>query len=269
MAPFIPHGFIPVLTRRFPLDELLRPHVEALCPAALYSVPELLTGAAPLARLPLLIDSGGYAALSPGDRVQEVDGLGQLVLGSTEAITPQLVHDLQSKHASTGFTLDFPVPGHADDTELVLRRRLSHVNALWALAQPRSFTLYASVQPFTDPEPYLLAGADGVALGGLAGFSGNREPLTQEVERLRCLIPPGFPLHVFGIGHPESVRAVLAAGATSTDSSACQRLAADGRSWAGEHIEGASPPERLRLALSNLITVRHATVPLALHPLWR
>jgi len=269
MSHFIPHGFVPVLTRRFPLDELLRPHVEALCPAALYSVPELLRGPAPLARLPLLIDSGGYAALSPGSRVEEVGGLGHLLLADGTAITPQLVHDLQTMHARTGFTLDFPVPGHMDDSEFYRRRALSHANALWALAQPRTFALYACVQPLTDPEPYLLAGADGVALGGLARFSANRERLTLEVARLRALLPAGVPLHVFGIGHPESVRAVLAAGATSADSSACQRLAADGRSWTGEHVADASPPERLRLALSNLITTQHAELPLTLHPLWR
>jgi len=269
MSHFIPHGFVPVLTRRFPLDELLRPHVEALFPAALYSVPELLRGPAPLARLPLLIDSGGYAALSPGSRVQDAHGLGHLLLADGTAITPRLVHELQAEHASTGFTLDFPAPGDVDTAELEQRRSLSHANALWALAQPRAFSLFASVQPLTDPEPYLLAGADGVALGGLAPFSADRERLTREVGRLRALIPAGFPLHVFGIGHPESVRAVLAAGATSTDSSACQRLAADGRSWTGEHVADASPPERLRLALSNLITARHAELPLALHPLWR
>ena len=262
-------GFVPVLTFRFPLDELLVPYVERLSPAALYSAAELphrRKRAFP--RLPLLIDSGGYAALDRQNQVQDEGGLGVLVFPDGMRLTPQSVQAMQGEHAHTGFTLDFPCPAGADEGERARRHALSLANARWALSQPRSFLLYASVQPGQDPTPFLAMRPDGLALGGLAPFSRDRERLIREVLALRAQMPAALPLHVFGIGHPESVRAVLEAGATSVDSSACQRLAADGRSWTGETLTDPSPNERLRLALSNLLTVTHAQVPLSLHPLW-
>ena len=105
-------GFMPVLTYRFPLDALLLPYVERFSPAVLLSVPELRhRGERPLPRLPLLIDSGGYAALDPANQVVAEDGLGVLILSDGARITPQGVHELQAAHAHIGFTLDFPAPG--------------------------------------------------------------------------------------------------------------------------------------------------------------
>ncbi len=264
-----PQGFVPVLTFRFRVDELLIPYVESLCPAALYSVPELRhrQGRA-FPRVPLLIDSGGYAALNAQNRVEEENGLGVLVFQDGFRLSPQDVHAVQSEYATVGFTLDFPCRADMDDQERARRNRLSEANTLWALARPRNFLLYACVQPGQSADVYLEAGADGIALGGLAPFSTDRTFLTDQVRQARAVLPNGFPLHVLGIGHPESVRAVLAAGATSVDSSSPQRHAASGRSWTGTHLPDASVPEQLRLALSNLLTVQHASVPLHLHPLW-
>ena len=262
-------GFVPVLTFRYRIDELLIPYIEQLCPAALFSLPELRhrQGRA-FPRAPLLIDSGGYAALNAQNRVEEEDGLGVLVFPDGFRLSPQDVHAVQSEHATVGFTLDFPCREDMDDQERARRNRLSEANALWALSQPRNFLLYACVQPGQSADVYLKAGADGIALGGLAPFSADRAFLTEQVQQARAALPDGFPLHVLGIGHPESVRAVLGAGATSVDSSSPQRHAASGRSWTGAHLPEASVPEQLRLALSNLLTVQHASVPLHLHPLW-
>ncbi len=262
-------GFVPVLTFRYRIDELLIPYVEQLCPAALFSLPELRHrhGRA-FPRVPLLIDSGGYAALNAQNRVEEEDGLGVLVFADGTRLSPQDVHVAQCELAAVGFTLDFPCPKDTDEQERARRNRLSEANALWALAQPRNFLLYACVQPGQSAEVYLGAGASGLALGGLAPFSADRAFLTEQVREARAILPDGLPLHVLGIGHPESVRAVLAAGATSVDSSSVQRHAASGKTWTGESLPDASVPEQLRLALSNLLTVQHASVPLYLHPLW-
>ncbi|GGR17163.1 hypothetical protein [Deinococcus ruber] len=242
-------GFVPVLTFRFPLDELLTPYVERLCSHALISVPELQQrGGQMLPAVPLLIDSGGFAALLPGAVIEELDGLGVLVLPDGRRISPQQVQAAQETYGSIGFTLDFPgppdIPGRA------ARAWLSLANARWALQQPRSFELYASVQPGQSLGPYLELQPDGIALGGLAPCSRDRERLTQEVLRVRA--QTDLPLHVFGIGHPESVRTVMQAGADSCDSSSPQRTAAGGRSWRGEVMPDAAPHERLRLAILNL-----------------
>ena len=275
MTPVLPRGFIPVLTYRYPLDHLLRPYIEQLFDAALISVPELWArGERPLPNLPLLIDSGGFLALSSGVQVQERAGLGVLVLPDGREVSPYSVYCDQERCSRAGlpvtaFTLDFPSPPQASDTERAQRQRLTIANARWALTQIRLGAVYASLQPGQAPDEVLDLQPDGIALGGLAPYSADRERLRHEVRHLRAQLPPQLPLHVFGLGHPESVRAALEAGATSVDSSAPQRLAADGRSWTGEQVEAPNPAERLTLALSNLLTVSRAEVPLQWHPLWR
>lgn len=262
-------GFVPVLTFRYRIDELLIPYVEQLCPAALFSLPELRhrQGRA-FPRVPLMIDSGGYSALNGQNQVVEEDGLGVLVFADGFRISPQDVQAVQSEFATVGFTLDFPCTADTNEEERARRNRLSEANALWALAQPRNFLLYACVQPGQSFKKYVEAGADGIALGGLAPFSADRAFLAAQVHEVRAELPASFPLHVLGIGHPQSVRAVLETGASSVDSSSVQRHAANGKTWTGESLPDASVPEQLRLALSNLLTVQHASVPLHLHPLW-
>jgi len=240
-----PTGFIPALSPRFPLDRLLSPYVQRLCTHVLISVPEWRR--APVApQLPLLLDSGGFAALSPGATVEERGGLGILCLADGTEITPQDVHALQCGHAAVGFTLDFP--GRLPDPD---RDRLSLANARWALTQPRAFVLYASVQPGQHLCEVLALAPDGIALGGLAPHSGDRGYLQTEIRRVRDQIGP-LPLHVFGLGHPESVRAAMEAGATSVDSTSPQRHAADGRHFGGAHVPGPALHERLTLAVQNL-----------------
>jgi len=234
------------------LDRLLIPYVERLCTSVLISVTELdAWGRRPLPSLPLLLDSGGLNALRADAVVEEQGGLGTLRLHDGFTLTPQRVHDLQTaRGASVGFTLDFPARSGAHD--LTERQALSLNNALWALAQPRTFRLYASVQPGQPLAPYLAANPDGIALGGLAPYSGNRERLAREVRAARQQMPAGMPLHVFGVGALDSIRTVMDNGATSTDSSSPQRNAAAGRFPDGGTLEDAAPQERLGIALLNL-----------------
>ena len=150
--------------------------MQRVCGRALISVPELLRAPRALPTLPLWVDSGGFALLSPGVTCEDdpADGTGHLRLPTGVRITPQIVFALQAEHATVGFTLDFPSSPDTSDGERAHRHALSLANARWAFQQPRSFQLYASVQPGQDLKPVLALNPDGVALGGLAPFSRNR-----------------------------------------------------------------------------------------------
>lgn len=238
-------GFIPALSQRFELDGLLRHAARDVIGAALYAVTEILDEDALPTDLHLMIDSGGYAAFRPDASVSEVDGLGVLDTPQLH-LHPASILALQGRRAHTGFTLDFP--GGDTPEERIRRQNLGERNALWALGQPRDFLLYASLQPGQDPQRVLQAAPDGLALGGLAPFSRDHARLTHEVSRLRAAMPAGMPLHVFGIGAPDSRRTACAAGATSTDAASAQRHAASG---AG--LDTPSLAERLHLATEWLI----------------
>lgn len=235
--------FIPVYAPRFPLDRLLAPFLKRHAPAALISAAELLSQP-PRPDLPLWVDSGGYAAFDPRSRVVEEGGMGVLVFPDGQRLSPQDLHTLQSTHAQVGFTLDFP---GGEGAEKERRLALSYANARFAFSQPRAFQLYASVQPDADLAAYLVLKPDGVALGGLAPYSRDLEKLKGAVCAARAVMPAGMPLHVFGIGRPESIQVVLEAGATSVDSSAPQRQAASAKG-----VPGPSPAERVRVAVQAL-----------------
>lgn len=258
-----PHGFIPVLSPRFPLDTLLAPYAARLSGHALISLPELHAANLTRLHLPplkLLLDSGGYAALQGGSAVLPLAaGRGALKLPGGRTITPEdVLRTAQDHRAHASFTLDFPA---RTPEERALRDPLSLANARWALRQPRSGLLYASVQPGQDLAPILELRPDGLALGGLVPHARDLTWLHREVGRVRARIGPTLPLHVFGIGHPEGVRTAMRAGATSVDSSGPQRRAADSRTWDGTLIPDPAPHERLRLAVLNLdASVRAARI---------
>lgn len=244
--------FVPAICPRFPLDALLAPFARRLSADLLISVPELLRSHVPEAGR-LWVDSGGYALLAdPAATVSESPGgLGSLVLADL-TVTPQLVFDLQAQHAHVGFTLDFPAPESTGEDERRRRDALSLANARWAARQERRFQLYVCAQPGQDLAPLLDLAPDGIALGGLAPLSRHPAVIHERVTAARAALPPHLPLHVFGIGHPDSVRAAHAAGATSVDSTGPQRRAVDGADWSGVRLPGPSTPERLTLAVRNL-----------------
>lgn len=243
--------FVPAICPRFPLDALLAPYARRLSADLLISVPELLRSHVPDAAR-LWVDSGGYALLAdPAAQVSESLGLGSLVLADL-TVTPQLVFQLQAQHAHVGFTLDFPTPEGAGEDERRRRDALSLANARWAARQERRFRLFVCAQPEQDLAPLLDLAPDGIALGGLAPLSRHPEVIHARVTAARAALPPHLPLHVFGIGHPDSVRAAHAAGASSVDSTGPQRRAVDGADWSGVRLSGPSTPERLTLAVRNL-----------------
>ncbi len=268
MTPFI--GFLPVLTFRFPLDELLAPYVEAYAPGVLISVTEFLAAPdAPRPGVPLLLDSGGANALDPAAQVVDEGWCGVLVTASGHRVHPLDVLDTaRTTRAAGQCTLDFPCPDRLGTAEQERRWALGERNAAYALRQARTGLMYASVQPGQPLDAILSHHPDGVALGGLVPHAHDRARLAHEVRQVRAQIG-SRPLHVFGVGHPDSIRAVTEAGATSVDSSSPQRTAAAGRSWAGDRVDDPSPPERLRLAVSNLLSALDAPLPLQAFPLWR
>ena len=243
-------NFIPALSPRFELDHLLLPYAERLCVAVLLSAAEYTTPGFHFSRAPLWLDSGGFAALHPDSEVTTHANQGHLLRPGHPAITPQSVHELaRTLGAQVEFTLDFPT---RDETSRVRHHQLSTENALWALSQPRERQVYAAVQPGQDIQSILQARPDGIGLGGLVPFARDLTRLHQEVSHLRRQLPDHLPLHVFGIGHPEALKVIRDAGATSADSSSAQRTAVSGRTWDETPIPDPSLPERLHLAVRNL-----------------
>jgi tRNA-guanine family transglycosylase len=107
-------AFIPVTTYgpKYPLDALIQPYLSRLCQAVMVSyhyAREMKQRPA----LPLLVDSGGFAALFEGACVVEEHGLGVLEVPSkdgVERLHPMTVLDFQETIADVAFTLDFPIP---------------------------------------------------------------------------------------------------------------------------------------------------------------
>lgn len=268
-------AYLPVTTfgKKYPLDDLVRPYLPRLAPAVMVSLhyARQMTVAP---RHPLFVDSGGFAALFSGSRVEERRGLGVLIVqpleGEAETLTPADVLDFQERHADVAFTLDFPVPPGTEPDEAERRLALTIANALWAVRNRRrsDLRLYACVQAW-DAESagrcarsYAGQGFDGVAIGGLVPRARDLEAVLQIVDAVRRELPD-LPIHAFGMGKPETVRVLFERGVQSVDSSSYVKLAASGISWGGDRTPpDLSPPERLRLALSNLAIASGASVGL-------
>ncbi len=269
-------AYVPVTTfgDRYPLDDLVRPYLPRLAPAAMVSyhyarqMPE-----AP--RLPLMVDSGGFASLFSGARVVTSGGLGVLEVdreGKVERVHPRDVLDLQERVADVAFTLDFPVPPGTEAAEARGRLERTVANAHWALANRRrkDLPLFACVQAWDASSArecalaYTDAPFDGVAIGGLVPRAHDLSAVLAIVEAVREEIGDR-PLHVFGLGKPDTVGALYSAGVDSVDSSSYVQLAADGKLW-GEpryRINDPSPTDRLHLALCNLAIAAGRTLPLS------
>jgi helicase len=215
-------------------------------------------------RLPLMIDSGGFAALFEGSRILEEQGLGILEINlgeSPERLTPWDVLEFQEQHADIAFTLDFPIPPDLPKKEAQRRQKLTVKNALWALHNRRrkEMCLYACIQGWdvesivTCARAYADHAFDGIALGGMVPRARDRDLVMECVRAVKEEITE-LPLHVFGLGHPDFLEDLFALGVDSVDSSSYVKAAADGRSWfnTGDILTDPSSMDRLRLALENL-----------------
>ena len=276
-------AYVPVTTfgNKYPLDGLIQPYLPRLSQAVMVSHYYALQ-MTKRPRLPLMIDSGGFAALFEGSRILTRDGVGVLEvnLGETpELLTPWDVLEFQEEHADIAFTLDFPIPPALPTKEARLRQKLTIKNALWALENRRrsEMRLFACIQGW-DPTSigkcaaaYAAHPFDGIALGGMVPRAKDRDYVLACVRAVRVEIPD-LPLHVFGLGHPEFLTALYAAGVDSVDSSSYVKAAADGFNWrSATKLPDASTPERLRFALENLSLASAATLPMPAQcsPVWQ
>ncbi len=268
--------FVPVTTfgSRFPLDPLVRPYLSQIAHAALVSF-TFAEGPPPSLRLPLFLDSGGFACLQPGATVEDDMGLGVLVLAQEGApprrISPREVLELQERLADVAFTLDFPIPPGTDRMEAERRSRLGQENALWALRnrRRRDLPLFAGVQGL-EVEDYRAAARrlgrepfEGFAIGGMVPRARDLDLLRRIVAAVRDEVGDR-PIHAFGMGQPDTLTELFAAGVDSADSSSYLRLAVEGRLWGSDAVNpDPSPADRLNLALCNLAAACSRAMPLA------
>lgn len=258
-------GFLPVTTfgGTYPLDNLIRPFLPRFASAIMVSYHYARQAATPLP-LPAFVDSGGFAALLPGARVNaRDDGTGQITIPTEdgeEIVSPQDVLALQRRFAKYACPLDFPLPAHLGADERDRRVRLTLANARWLLEQDTGELVLFGVVQGWDQTSYIDCAAEllgmgytHLAIGGMVPRLADGDFAEPVVSGVRALQAPDSMLHVFGIGKPDRIRSMLQAGATSTDSSSYVKAAADGVRWDGEATnDDPSPLERAHLALANL-----------------
>lgn len=284
--------FFPVITGapRHRLDTLIRAHLPRYAPrlqgvlvsayyARRWGDAERSRWRSPTKdEMALLIDSGGFVgaadAMVAMEETTATDGSRIAVLRVTrpegeEVIHPDEVLALQGELADVGFPLDCFIAPDMPADEAARRTLLTLANARYALQQRGQLfphlCLFGVIQA-QDPQSAAACaralaamhddggrGFDGLAIGGLVPHARDLDHASGIVAAVRAEAP-GLPIHVFGIGQPESIRQLAAAGATSSDSSAYARDAVRGRSWARPEapIEDPSLGEALVLALEHL-----------------
>ena len=268
-------AYIPVTTfgDKYPLDALIQPYLPRLCKAVMVSH-HYAKQMTKRPRLPLLVDSGGFATLFEGSTVHERDGLGVLEVASKESkevLHPKDVLEFQEQHADVAFTLDFPIPPDMRRAEALRRQHLTVANAIWALHNRRrkEMRLYACIQAWDEESAAHCAGQlaehpfDGFAIGGLVPRARNWDAIAAIVNAVQMEIGER-PLHVFGLGKPQTTEKLFEMGVDSVDSSAYVKLAADGRLWSRPdyRMENPATMDLLNLAIRNLATATQTTLPL-------
>jgi helicase len=273
-------AYVPVTTfgDKYPLDKLIQPYLPRLANAVMVSY-HYARQMEERPRLPLMVDSGGFASLFRNSQVKRVGQVGVIEIdqdGQIERLSPTESLNLQEQVADVAFTLDFPIPPGTAKREAKKRFDLTIKNAEWALAnrRRRDLPLYACVQGWDAKSAgecaraYGQSNFEGIAIGGLVPHAKDRELVLSIVEAVRKEIGDR-PLHAFGLGHPDMVVTLYRAGVDSVDSSAYVKLAAEGRLWSAAKpmLADPTPTDRLHLALCNLATASGRTLPLSAHRL--
>jgi helicase len=270
-------AYIPVTTfgGKYPLDALIQPYLPRLSHAIMVSY-YYARQMKQRPRLPLMVDSGGFAMLFEGSKLVDHDGLGVLQIQrdeKTETLHPADILDFQEKCADIAFTLDFPIPPGLDPTESARRQRYTITNAIWSLQnrRRREMRLFACIQAWDADSAAACARKlkghhfDGFAIGGLVPRARDWDLVSSIVSAVRQEIGDR-PLHVFGLGKPATTAKLFEMGVDSVDSSSYVKLAADGRLWENPEfkLEDPSTPELLQLAISNLATASSLTLPITI-----
>jgi len=261
-------AYMPVTTygSKYPLDSVLQPFLPRF--AQMVMVNHLYAREITKSpKLPVFIDSGGFAALFMGSEIVErADGTAKIMAatdadGQTE-VSPESALQVQNRWADFAATLDIPVPPRIEDeSERARRMRLTLANAKWACSASRrdGLVMFGSVQGW-DIETYAACagelqrmGYEHFAIGGMVPRSSNLPLLIRITEAVRDRVGAAGMLHVFGIGEPNAVAALFEAGATSVDSSSYVKTAASGYRWDGLATpEQPTRLERAHMALANL-----------------
>jgi helicase len=184
----------------------------------------------------LFVDSGGFASLFEGAELLEQDEYVLIRTKEGGEISPPEVLAFQERYADIGATVDFIIPPNCEPEEAEYRQQSTIKNALWAIHNrtKKELRLYASIQAWDfasasrimevlAPEQF-----DGFALGGMVPRIKRPDEIVAIVRAIRA-IEQKRPLHVFGIGNTELIRALFREGVTSVDSSSWVRAAADGK----------------------------------------
>ncbi|MBE1302425.1 MAG: tRNA-guanine transglycosylase [Alteromonadaceae bacterium] len=268
-------NFSPVTTfgDKYPLDNLLRPYLPMLSNSIMvshYYAQFMKPSERP--NCPLLVDSGGFAALFNNTKIRKHKGLGTLIIDSEngrEIITPEKVIRFQEKVADVAFTLDFPIPPNTNLKEAKRRQELTIANALWALEnrKDKNMKLFGCIQAWdavsgkNNALAYKDKGFDGIAIGGLVPRVKNKELVRAIVTSIRDTVPD-LPIHIFGIGKPETVKWLLELGANSFDSSSYVQSAVSGDCWDySKIIEQTNQFEKTLIALNNLSKFTNCSLP--------
>jgi helicase len=269
-------AYVPVTTfgGKYPLDALIQPYLPRLSQAVMVSY-YYAQQMKQRPRLPLMVDSGGFAMLFEGSELVDRDGLGVLQVRrgeEKEVLHPSDILDFQEKCADIAFTLDFPIPPGLELSESERRQHYTIGNAIWALQNRRrkEMNLYACIQSWDAQSAAFCAKKlakhpfDGFAIGGLVPRARDWELVSSIVNAVRHEIGDR-PLHVFGLGKPTTTTKLFEMGVDSVDSSSYVKMAADGRLWEnpGFKLLDPSTPELLQLAISNLATAARQRLPLA------
>lgn len=256
--------FFPVTTfgDKFPLDKLVQPYLKRLSQCIMVSY-HYAKQMKERPNLPIFIDSGGFASLFEGSKINKYKDYATICTKDGEEIHPLDVLKFQEQHADLGATLDFIIPPGLAEDEAKRRQRLTIQNALYALGQRQSkdLFLYASLQCWdeqsarTAAKEYATAGFDGIAIGGLVPRIRDEEYVKRIVSTVREEAPD-LALHVFGIGKVELLRELVLLGVDSTDSSSYIRNAVNvacvSRSFSNGPSKISGPHAPLICALGNL-----------------
>jgi queuine tRNA-ribosyltransferase len=197
---------------------------------------------------PILTDSGGFQVFSLRDTLLAVDDEGvtfrSVYDGAPARFTPELAAAIQANLGSdVAMCLDICPPAGSASLELedAVRR-----TTLWARRQreqPRAEgqLLFGIAQGASHPElrrrsieEVASLGFDGHALGGLA-VGESREEMFETTAWAAPLLPEDRPRYFMGIGDPEGILGVIAAGIDMFDCVLPTRTARTGSAltWEG------------------------------------
>ena len=230
-------AFFPVTTfgAKFPLDEVVRPHLARFAHAIMVS--RFYADKLHPQHLPVFIDSGGFASLFKGSKpLHFSNGTHGIQTRDGSIITPESVLTFQEQYAEIAATLDFIVsPGTAVEEGRSLQD-WTIANAMWALAHRKrdDLKLFASLQAWNADsmrgilDRLLPLPFDGFALGGMVPRVRKPKVIFELIAVFREM-EPQRPLHVFGVGSPSLVKALFKHGVSSVDSSNFVRQAASKR----------------------------------------